>query len=155
MNYLKSLFLCLSFLVVTSTALAGGSPEEVGNHDVPTCLVGTYDLREGNTLIHVINATQKDVVISVFFLDDEENPITCLKYMLSPNDLQEIDVAGSGVDAKLGVFKIYSLIDEKQAGAITGFQQKLLRSGSTESNLASVPGQGYNADLKLFERLCQ
>lgn len=125
-------------------------------------LIGTFDQRNTQTFIQVINPTAKDIEIYVAFFDDNEKPLKCVKEKLSHNDLVEINVGRLKLDAKFGVVKIVSLIDKKIYPGIVGFQRHFFSKptiripyGVTESNLASVPGTVLDEEFKIIQEVCR
>ena len=119
-------------------------------------LVGTYDMRGGRTLLHIINPTAKGFEVYVAFFDADEKPLICKKDKLSNNDLLEIDVKTLKLDAKFGVVKIVSLRDKKPVPGMVGFQRHLFEKGGvTESNLASVPAKILDEELKIIMEVCK
>jgi len=119
-------------------------------------LVGTYDLRNSYTLLHIINPTAKDIEIYIAFFDDNEKPLRCVKQKLSHNDLTEIDVRKLELPAKFGVVKIASLKEKMPNPGIVGFQRHYFdKMGVTESNLASVPAKILEGELKIILEMCK
>ncbi len=119
-------------------------------------LVGTFDLRDGSTVLQIINPTAKVLEIYIVFFDDNEKPLKCIKEKLSNNDLLEIDVRKLELGAKFGVVKIVSLIDKKPFPGIVGFQRKYFgKIGVTESNLAAVPMKILEEELKIILEVCK
>ncbi len=119
-------------------------------------LVGTFDLRNGYTVLHIINPTSKTLEVYIVFFDDNEKPLKCVKEKLSNNDLLEIDVRKLELSAKFGVVKIVSLIDRGPFPGIVGFQRHYIgKIGVTESNLASVPMKKIlEEELKIILEAC-
>jgi hypothetical protein len=123
-------------------------------------LVGLYDRRNGaTTKLHIINPTTKDLNIISAFYDDEEKCQRCFKFILTANDLEEIDVNVplKKVNVQFGVVKIISLDPEteKPKDGIVGFQRQLRGSVFTETILASVPTEVAHDELPKIREDCQ
>jgi hypothetical protein len=143
-----SLFFVFFFCAANAIAQEGGS--------FSAYLVGTYDTRAGNTVLHVINPTAKDLEVYLAFFDADERPLRCKKEKLSHNDLLEVDVRTLELKAKLGVVKIVSLRDKRPVLGIVGFQRHLMeKMGAVESNLASVPVRILDEELKIIMDVCK
>jgi hypothetical protein len=147
-SFIIGLFFIFFLCATTVYAQEGGS--------FSSYLVGTYDMRGGSTLLHIINPTAKGFEVYIAFFDADEKPLICKKDKLSNNDLLEIDVKTLKLDAKFGVVKIVSLRDKKPVPGIVGFQRHLFEKGGvTESNLASVPAKILEAELKIILDVCK
>lgn len=119
-------------------------------------LVGTFDMRNGYALLHIINPTAKNIETYIAFFDDNEKPLRCVKEKLSHNDLLELDVRKLELKAKFGVVKIISLRDGKPFPGIVGFQRHYFEKiGVTESNLASVPSKILDEDFSIIKEICK
>ncbi len=144
---------CLFFcsLVVFSAKLpaqrcAGPSP----------CLVGTYDLRNGFTLLQIIDPTAVPIDIRILFYDDNERFLKCQKASLSSNDLFELDVRGLDLRARFGVVKIFCFVDNKPFPGMVGFQRHYFKEmGMTESDMASVPVELIEREWPQVTKYCQ
>lgn len=118
-------------------------------------LVGTWDLRSGNTLLQVVNPTARSLELLVAFFDDNEKGLKCLKEKLSHNDLLEVNVAKINPGAKLGVVKIVSHLNQRPTPGVVGFQRQISgRTPVSESNLAAVPAGVLDEELKLILEVC-
>ena len=126
--------------VVSPTASMAYSDGVLGN-----CLIGTWDLREGNTIIQIINPVKVNIKqVMVYFYDDNEKLIFKTENAMSPNDLWEIDCSTLGLKAKFGVVKAVVTPSAIVTAAppptgIVGFQIKITGKGTTESALIQVP----------------
>lgn len=122
-------------------------------------LVGTFDLRETNTVIQLVNPTSKYLDVRIVFFDDKESKLKCVKDSLSPNDYLEVDVRKLGLNAKLGVVKIVSMMKTQPYPGLVGFQRKVSGKGMTmvsESNLAAVPMKVLlEGELEIIMKACK
>lgn len=119
-------------------------------------LAGTYDLRNGTTLLQVVNPTAKDLDVYLAFFDADEKPLKCKKDKLSHNDLLEVDVKALKLDARFGVVKIVSFRDKKPSPGIIGFQRHIFpRVGVTESNMAAIPEKVLDKELEIILDVCR
>lgn len=142
------LLLGTTCLVATAGAQEGGAFSDY--------LVGTYDLRNGYTVLQVVNPTAQTLEVNFAFFDDNEKPLACKKEKLSHNDLVELDVRSLKLPAKFGVVKIISHRDRRPIPGIVGFQRfYAARTGIAESNLAAVPPKVLDAELKIILEVCK
>jgi cell wall-associated protease len=124
-------------------------------------LIGTWDLREARTLLHILNPTGHSLLLWVAFFDDNEKPLRCVREKLSPNDLLELDVAKAlgKVAARFGVVKVVSFdpTEERPEVGIAGNQRILFLKppGATETGLHPVPYDVLQGDLKYIEKICR
>jgi len=158
---MKKIYICIFglflMLCVVSTTVRG----QEGGMFSPY-LVGTYDLRAGRTVLHIINPTAKSLEAYIAFFDDNEEPLKCIKEKLSHNDLLEIDVKKLELKRKFGVVKIVSHLDGKPVPGVVGFQRHYFTQlnaktpyGVTESNLASVPAGILDGELEIIKGVCK
>jgi len=116
-------------------------------------LIGTYDLRDANTILHIVNPTAHHLVVLVVFFDDDEKRLRELEFKLTPNDMEEIDVRRLGVDAKLGVVKIVSFdprTREPKLGLVGYRRYVSARSGISESLLHPIGAEALKDDLPII-----
>ena len=120
------------------------------------CLVGTYDLRNGFTLLQIIDPTAVPIDIRILFYDDNERFLKCQKASLSSNDLFELDVRGLDLRARFGVVKIFCFLGNKPFPGMVGFQRHYFKEmGMTESDLASVPPKVFEKELSFIYKYCR
>jgi len=125
-------------------------------------LIGTYEKRLNIfTVLHIINPTTEELRVVIAFYDDKEEYQTCLKRVLTPNDLEEINVREDvkELGPKFGVVKIISYKDDKPVHGIVGFQRHAVvvpgtALGFTESVLASVPTELAEKELEIILEKC-
>lgn len=119
-------------------------------------LVGTYDLRNGYTVLQVANPTAQSFEVYFAFFDDNEKALACKKEKLSHNDLVEVNVQALKLNAKYGVVKIISLREKKPVPGIVGFQRFYAEKlGITESNLAAVPTAVLDKEIAIILDACK
>lgn len=121
-------------------------------------LIGTYEKRfNAFTVLHIINPTMEELGVVIAFYDDKEEYQTCLKRVLTPNDLEEINVSKDvkELDPKFGVVKIISYRNHEPVHGIVGFQRHAVvvpgtALGFSESVLASVPTELAKKELEII-----
>ena len=127
-------------------------------------LVGTYDLRNANTLLQVVNPTANALDVYFAFFDDNEKALKCVKEKLSHNDIVEVNVKKVDISPKngFGVVKIVSLVEQRPFPGIIGFQRHFfsqppsrLQFGATESNLAAVPASVLDKEFEIIMDACK
>ncbi len=161
-------FLVSFFIVISSTYFLYAQE----NCNFGSYLVGTYNIKDGSTIIQVVNPTASPLSIYVAFLNDREDFIYCFIDKLSPNDLLEIDVKSVlspylklAVYTGLGVVKIVSFRGERPelravVPGIVGYQQKYKRISrnlvmTSESNLSAIPNEILEKEIDLILSNCK
>ena len=117
-------------------------------------LIGTYDLRRGNTFLHIVNPTAKHLRLYIAFFDDDEKLVKKIwEKNLTPNDIVEIDVRRASPGAKFGVVKIVSFNTKEKVPevGIVGYQRHIFdKGGTSESNLSPIPAEILRDDLRFI-----
>ncbi len=116
-------------------------------------LIGTYDLRDANTILHIVNPTAHRLLVLVVFFDDDEERLRELWFELTPNDMEEIDVRRADIKAKLGVVKIVSFdpkTKEPKIGLVGYRRYTNGSSGVSESILHAISAEVLKDDLPII-----
>jgi hypothetical protein len=69
-------------------------------------VVGVYDTDEGEVDVSITNPTPYDLFAILVQYDDDQEPVACARFHLSPNDLAEYEIRGDCPEE--GVIKIVS-----------------------------------------------
>lgn len=147
---------------VDGTALTADCLIRVGRGHRPSSglvtsyIIGTYDLREAQSFVHIINPTGKHLRALIAFFDDNEKPLRCIKEKFSPNDLAEIDVRKLDLKAKFGVVKVVALnaAEDVPEVGLVGNQRIVFKSGVTETGLHPVPDDILRGDWEYIKKAC-
>lgn len=140
----------LSFVV---TVKQDGSPGlETSGGTMSAYLIGTYDLRDANTILQIVNPTADHLLVLVVFFDDNEKRLREVKNELTPNDMVEIDVRKAEPGAKLGVVKIVSFDPrtKKPKAGLVGYRRHVSEKGISESLLHPIPAEVLVDDLPII-----
>ncbi len=122
----------LSFVTIANAAPDNGA---FGSY-----VVGTFDLREGHTVIQLVNPTPAPEDVCVALFNPAGGPLTGRIVSIKPNGLSELNVKEIRLRAKLGVVKAI-VREPASTSGIVGFQRFVSdKTGiAVESNFASVP----------------
>jgi hypothetical protein len=146
---------------VTLAQLEPTPEDEIGDPggvSVASYLIGTYDLRNARSVLHVLNPTARDLGLRVVFFDDDGRPLRCISERLTANDMLEIDVGQAEPGEKFGIVKILATEPRSSTPAIgiVGNQRLFFeRGGITETSLHPVPDAILREDLKRILSVCR
>jgi hypothetical protein len=136
--------------------------------------VGFYDAEEGDAELILVNPTPLTLEAFVVLFDDEENPVACNRFILTPNDFEEFEIddvmiGEPPMGLNEGVIKVVtfkpnpnnSSIRTVQAGVVSWVRHEFEGDADsdvvaiTDTELASVPVEVLTAqanfELKLIE----
>lgn len=147
---------------VDGTALTADCLIKVARKHPPTSglvtpyIIGTWDLRDTQSLVHLINPTGKHLRALVAFFDADEKPLRCIQEKFSPNDLNEIDVQKLDLQARFGVVKIVTLNarEEIPEVGLVGNQRLVSKTGVAETGLHPVPEDILRGDWEYIKKAC-
>jgi Mg-chelatase subunit ChlD len=132
-------------------------PDESVATAVASYLIGSYDLREGQTRIHVMNPTAEDLTILVALFTVDGKPQRCVDRELPPNGLFELQVKELDPQVLLGVVKVVSLDPRGRTPklGIVGNQRIRYEGGAvSETGLHPVSETILEDDLKRILSAC-
>jgi hypothetical protein len=135
-------------------------PDEPGVRDasaVASYLIGTYDLREGRTRIHVMNPTADDLFVLVALFTEDGKPQRCVDRRIPANGLVELDAEKLDPQVRFGVVKVVSLDPRRREPkvGVVGNQRIRYEGGAvSETDLHPVSNAILEEDLERILSAC-
>lgn len=153
-----SRFVTLAPVEPTPTDDPGGPGAGGGGNSVASYLIGSYDLREGRTHIHVMNPTGEvlNILVALFTVDGK--PQRCIDRKVPPNGLFELPVDDLDPKTLLGVVKVVSLDPRDQVpkhGVVGNQRIRYERGAVSETGLHPVSDRILQGDLKRILSACR
>jgi hypothetical protein len=125
-------------------------------------VIGTFDLREGNTKIHILNPTGRGLWIKVGFFSTKGDALACRQDILNANGVWELDVMSVYTSKELkgvrfGVVKVVSFNSKKEPieVGIVANARYIKGGGISETQLHPIPYDILKEDLKNFMKACK
>jgi hypothetical protein len=154
--------LCMMCILLFSS---GSKIIAQGNGLFNSCLIGTFNLTDGNTIIQIVNPNYNYVYVYIVLFNDNERIIKCKTDSLSSNDLLQIDVNKLLYKdpVKVGIIKIYACSSRKfefnqTSPGIVGFQQKYSSLSKpvlvSECNLPGIPSSLLEKEFIVTRKNC-
>lgn len=135
-----------------------GEPGKGAGTAVASYLVGTYDLREGRTRIHVMNPTGEKLIALIALFSVDGKPQRCVDRELPPNGLFELQVGDLDPEVLFGVVKVVSLDPERRLpklGVVGNQHIRYERGAVSETGLHPVSDAILNGDFRRIMGACR
>lgn len=133
----------------------GGGPGSANS--VASYLIGTYDLREGRTFVHVMNPTGEPLAVLVALFTEDGKPQRCVRRKLAPNGLFELDVERLDLNGLLGVVKVLALdpeTNQPKLGVVGNQRTRFEGRAVSETSLHPVSDAILRGDIKRILAAC-
>ncbi len=144
---------CLTVLLLCAPAAYSASPD---NGSFGSYLIGTFDQREGYTVVQIVNPTATAEGVCVALFDVDGTALIGKNFKIASNGLVEVSVKTFELKAKVGVVKVV-VRESSGTPGVAGFQRFYSgRMGiAVESNLASVPLDATKGEYEKIVAVCK